>query len=82
MRSDIAENIEKTGRKRMEVYKVQRMYFNRVGYFRTLARGLSLAQAQAWCSDPETSSSTCRKASNKARTRRLGPWFDSYTEDK
>jgi len=65
----------------MATYKVQRIFFNG-SRKRTLARGLTEEQAQAHCSDPETSSSTCSKASNKARTRRLGPWFDSYTEDK
>lgn len=62
-------------------YKVQRVYFNNPGRFRTILSGLTLAEAQAHCSDPETSSRTCTKSAGKARTRKLGPWFDSYTED-
>jgi hypothetical protein len=52
------------------------------GMRRTMATALTLKQAQAWCSDPETSSSTCQKAAGKARTRKCGPWFDGYTERK
>ena len=61
-------------------YKVQRLYRDSHKR-RTIAEGLTLEQAQAHCSDPETSSSTCTTASGKARTRRSGPWFDSYTEE-
>jgi hypothetical protein len=39
-----------------------------------------LSDAQAWCRDPETSSSTCQKGPGLARTRRCGKWFDGYTE--
>ena len=60
-------------------YKIVRMYFR--GGRRTLYTGLTLAQAQAHCQDPETSSSTCTKRAGKARTRKLGPWFDGYEED-
>ena len=63
-----------------ERYKIQRLYFKDHPR-RTIARGLTLEEAQAHCSDPETSSSTCTSAAGKARTRRLGPWFDSYTEE-
>ena len=61
-------------------YKVQRLYFNRTGYKRTIIDRCTLAEAQAHCNDPETSSSTCTSAAGKARTRRMGPWFDSYTQ--
>jgi hypothetical protein len=64
-----------------ERYKVQRLYFNRPGHKRTIKSGLSLAQAQAHCSDPETSSSTCRLTRNVKRTEQYGPWFDSYTQE-
>jgi hypothetical protein len=59
-------------------YKVVRMYQNRWPNKRTIRRGLTLAEAQAHCSDPETSSSTTTSAAGKARTSRLGPWFDGY----
>jgi hypothetical protein len=52
------------------------MYFK--GGRRTIATGLTLEEAQAHCSDPETSSSTCTKAANKRRTALKGPWFDGY----
>jgi hypothetical protein len=61
-------------------YKVQRIYFNRAGYKRTIIDRCTLAEAQAHCNDPETSSSTCTSKDGKARTRRMGPWFDSYTQ--
>ncbi len=57
-------------------YKIVRMYFK--GVKRTIETGLTLEQAQEHCKDPETSSSTCTKAANKARTRSKGPWFDGY----
>jgi hypothetical protein len=58
------------------IYRIVRMYQN--GPKRTILRGLTLAEAQAHCSDPETSSSTCTGKVGKARTRKLGPWFDGY----
>lgn len=61
-------------------HKIVRCYMR--GYHkRTIRRGLTLEQAQAHCSDPETSSSTCTNKAGKARTRRLGAWFDSYTRE-
>ena len=62
------------------MYKVVRMYFR--GGRRTVKTGLTLAQAQKHCSDPETSSSTCKKPANVRRTREHGPWFDGYEECK
>ncbi len=41
---------------------------------------VTLAEAQAHCSYPETSSSTCTNAAGKRRTRLYGPWFDGYRE--
>jgi hypothetical protein len=57
----------------MVTYKIVRFYLN--GGKRTLRRGLTLAQAQAHCRNPETSSRTAKRA----RSRRAGPWFDGYT---
>jgi hypothetical protein len=42
--------------------------------------GLTLAEAQAHCKDPETSSSTCTEADGLARTAEYGDWFDGYQE--
>ena len=61
-------------------YKVSRVYFNRPGYHRLIKDRLTLAEAQAHCNDPETSSSTAKGAAARRRTRDLGPWFDCYTE--
>lgn len=61
-------------------YKIIRMY--QQGGRRTINTGLTLEQAQEHCGDPETSSSTCTKAAGKARTRRMGPWFDGYEQER
>ena len=61
-------------------YNVVRMYFR--GGERVIARGLTLEEAQRHCSNPETSSRTATSATARARTRRLGPWFDGYEEVK
>ena len=62
------------------MYKIIRFYFNREGYKKTIKKGLTLEQAQAYCSHPETSSSTCKEPVNVRRTAKLGPWFDGYTD--
>lgn len=62
-------------------YKIVRHYQNVGVPRRTIATGLSLEQAQAWCQNDEASSTTCRSPTGRARTRKLGPWFDGYTED-
>ena len=61
-------------------YSIVRNYFNRPGRGRVILRGLTLEEAQAHCSDPETSSSTATSPRARAITRRNGAWFDSYTE--
>lgn len=62
-------------------YRVVRFYFERPGYRRTILSGLTLAEAQAHCNDPETSSSTATGAAARRRTRQMGPWFDGYDND-
>lgn len=64
-----------------DTYKIVRHYF-RDYRSRTIKRHLSLEEAQAWCSDPETSSSTATKAPGIRRTRERGAWFDGYTADR
>jgi hypothetical protein len=64
----------------MESYKIVRFYFHEARK-RTVARGLTLAQAEAHCKDKETSSRTATSKTAKARTRRKGPWFDGYTKE-
>jgi len=60
-------------------YSIVRHYF--YGRKRTLETGLTLEQAQAHCSNPETSSRTAMGSAARARTRRFGQWFDGYTKD-
>jgi hypothetical protein len=61
-------------------YRIERLYFK--GGRRVIETGLTLEQAQAHCQSKETSSRTCTTSTGRARTRRMGEWFDSYTEDK
>lgn len=62
------------------MYRIVRFYQRGETRRRVLATGLTLAEAQAWCKDPETSSTTATTHVGRARTRRLGPWFDGYEE--
>jgi hypothetical protein len=63
----------------METYRIVRMYLK--GGRRTINTGLTLDQAQAHCSSPETSSSTCTTNKARERTRTRGPWFDGYEKE-
>lgn len=62
-------------------YKVIRHFYHSNRKF-TIKTGLTLKEAQEHCNDPETSSSTCTSPAGKRRTRRSGPWFDGWTEEK
>jgi len=64
------------------VYRIVRHYFRAYPNKRIIRRGLTLAEAQAHCSDPETSSKTATSAAARRRTHLLGPWFDGYEEAK
>lgn len=62
-------------------YRIVRHYQR--GYkSRVIARHLTLEEAQAHCSDLNTSSSTAWTTSALKRTRRYGPWFDGYEEER
>jgi hypothetical protein len=61
------------------MYKIVR-YYHRGGK-RTIARGLTLAQAQRHCRNPETSSRTATSAAARRRTARVGPWFDERVRE-
>lgn len=65
------------------MYKIVRMYQRDSSrhYQRTIHSGLTLAEAQAHCSDPESSSSTCTRADRKRITAARGPWFDGYSSE-
>jgi hypothetical protein len=64
----------------MPQYKIIRHYRDSDTPNRTIKTHLTLEQAQAHCQDPETSSSTCTGKVARARTKRLGAWFDGYSE--
>jgi hypothetical protein len=66
-----------------DTYRIVRHYFNYERFSnRTIARGLTLEQAQAHCSDPETSSSTATSAKARRLTRERGAWFDGYEAER
>ena len=45
-----------------------------------LVQRCTLEEAQLWCRNPETSSSTCEGETGKKYTEVHGPWFDAYEE--
>ena len=59
-------------------YRVVRFYFAAAIRRRVIIDRCTLADAQRHCNDPETSSSTAMSATARARTRRVGAWFDGY----
>jgi hypothetical protein len=64
-----------------ETYKIVRHYESAGINSRVIKTGLTLEEAQAHCNDQETSSSTATGPVGKARTRRLGRWFDGYASE-
>ncbi len=66
----------------MSTYRIVRVFRDGDRRKRTVARGLTLEQAQEHCRDPETSSSTATSARAQSRTRELGPWFDGFEEER
>jgi len=63
-----------------ESYRVVRLYRDG-GRKQVLARRLTLEEAQAWCSDPNGSSSTCWKTTPMQRTKRRGPWLEAFERE-
>jgi hypothetical protein len=62
------------------MYRIVRFYESANIRRRTIATPLTLEDAKAYCSDPETSSETCTNPVGKARTKRIGRWFDGFEE--
>lgn len=56
------------------IYQIVRFRYD--GPRRVIKNNVTLTEAQAWCNDPETSSSTCSEATRKRRGG--GKWFDGY----
>jgi hypothetical protein len=63
------------------MYSIVRMYQQETRSNRVILSGLTLAQAQEHCRDPETSSSTATSSEGTKRTATYGPWFDGYQGD-
>jgi hypothetical protein len=61
-----------------KTYKIMRNFES--GKVRVLKTGRTLAEAQAHCANPETSSATC-SPETLYPLRTKGAWFDSYTEE-
>ena len=59
-------------------YNIVRFYKNAGIRRRIISRGLTLEEARAHCSNPQTSSRTATTGTAGSRTRRLGAWFDGY----
>lgn len=64
------------------VYDIVRLYRDAYPRRRIIKRGLTLEQARAHCSNPETSSSTATNPVARRRTAAIGPWFDGYQESR
>ena len=62
-------------------FKIIRFFFDENVSNRTIKRGLTEEEAISHCNDPETSSSTCTNSAGKRRAKRLGFWFDGFTEE-
>lgn len=62
-------------------YRVVRFYQRDDIPDKIIKSGLSLAEARAHCSDPETSGSTAVSDDGRAETALFGPWFDGYEEE-
>jgi len=60
------------------MYKIIRFYFNAGIKSRVIQSHVTKEEARKHCASVEASSKTCTKPSNKARTRKLGAWFDGY----
>ena len=62
-------------------YKIIRMFRDKPYKNMIVNTGLTLEEAQAHCSDPETSSSTASGLTETMLTKNFGPWFDGYEEE-
>lgn len=78
--SPLAGNGEASPPRGWKGYRVVRFYKDAGIRRRVILERVTLEQAQAHCSDPETSSSTATGKAARARTRRVGAWFDGYEE--
>ena len=61
-------------------YNVVRFYQSAGIRRRIVRERVTLTVARLHCANPETSSSTATGKVARARTRRVGAWFDGYEE--
>jgi hypothetical protein len=64
-----------------ETYRIVRFFQRGGGHMQArevITEGLTRAQAQAHCQNPETSSKKCTRPENVQRTRERGAWFDGF----
>ncbi len=64
---------------RMTTYCITRRFAS--GDRETISEGLTKAEAQAHCRNPETSSRTCTEPELVEMTSKRGDWFDGYDEE-
>lgn len=62
-------------------YHVTRFYRDDPSNNRIIRIGLTKAEAQAHCNDPETSSETATSDWAQQETEKYGPWFDGFGKD-
>lgn len=62
-------------------YNIVRMYQDPNIKNEIIQTGLTLQEAQTWCTDPQTSSRTATTAEALRRTLLYGEWFDGYTQE-
>ena len=65
----------------MSTYKIVRFYQD-YGIGDPIKTGLTLKQAKAHCSNPETSSKTATTPEATQTTLEHGPWFDDIREEE
>lgn len=65
---------------KVKTYKIVRIFLEKDN--EVVETGLTLAEAQAWCRDLETSSGTATGEEAKAITAKYGPWFDGYEVER
>jgi hypothetical protein len=59
-------------------YRIVRFFADKRRKPKIITRGWTLEGARAHCTNPETSSRTCKLPENLAYTKRVGGWFDGY----
>jgi hypothetical protein len=60
--------------------KIIRFYFKSTRQM-VVKRGLTLKEARAHCSNPESDSTTCTSETAQRRTGANGPWFDGFRRE-